>query len=111
VAPEDLRCGDFIAVLNVILELPSFLWCDSMAADSERMVRVRCFAWEGGMPLKVMEICLPFVLVKSPSGMFQSIDVRQVELVRLNKRYAKTTWHALRTQSRRATSLPLATEN
>ena len=29
VHPEDLKCGDYVAVLNDIEEFPSFLWgCD-----------------------------------------------------------------------------------
>lgn len=96
VAPEDLRCGDFVAVLNEILEYPSFLWCDAVLGAPEEPVRLRYCAADGGLPLKIKAICLPFVFVKSPYGISQTIDVRQVQLVRLRKRYAKTVWKDLR---------------
>jgi len=96
VAHEDLRVGDFVTVLNEIVELPSFLWCDSVPRDAGELVRVRCCAIDGGMPLKVRAICLPYVYVKSPTGSIQTIDVRQVELARLKKRYSKMIWKDFR---------------
>jgi len=96
VAHEDLRIGDFVGVLYEIVEYPSFFWCDPVSSDLEKMVRIRCYAEEGGTPLKIKAICLPFVYVKSPEGSSQTIDVRQVQLVRLDKRYSKTVWKDLR---------------
>ena len=98
VAPEDLRCGDFVAVLNEILECPSFFWCDLVGSAPDQLVRLRTCASEGGTPLKIKAICLPFVFLKSPDGFSQTVDVRQVELVRLNKRYAKIVWKEHRKQ-------------
>lgn len=96
VAPEDLRCGDFVAVLNEVVEFPSFFWCDWESGDRDEPVRVRCAPAEPGTPWKIKTICLPFVFVKSPMGLYQTIDVRQVHLVRLTKRYAGTVWKTLR---------------
>jgi hypothetical protein len=101
VAPEDLGCGDFVAVLNEYFEFPSFLWGDSLPAERDEMIRVRCCADDGGTPLKIKAVCLPFVLVKPPRGAPQTFDIRQVQLVRLNRRYAKTAWQALRKRSKR----------
>lgn len=100
VAPEDLRCGDFVSVLNELVDFPSFLWCDSLSRAPEELIRVRCCALDGGTPLKIKAICLPFVFVKSPRGLPQTIDVRQAQLVRLNKRYAKTVWQAFRKRAK-----------
>jgi len=90
VAHEDLRVGDFVTVLNEFVEFPSFLWCDSVPKHTEELVRMQFCATEGGAPLKVRAICLPFVYVKSPTGAIQTIDLRRVELVRLKSRYSKT---------------------
>jgi hypothetical protein len=97
VAPEDLRRGDFVAVLSEIVELPSFLWTETIPSGRGELVRVRRLPTEDRAPLKVKAICLAFIFVKLPSGQFQTIDVRLVSLVRLEKCYAKTVWKTLRT--------------
>ncbi len=51
---------------------------------------------EDRVPLKIKAICLPFVFVKSPSGRFQTIDVRLAKLVRLERDYAQSVWKALK---------------
>jgi hypothetical protein len=102
VAPEDLRRGDFVAVHSELIELPSFLWCDVAPSEREDLVRMRFRPRSGGMPLAVKAICLPFVFVKSPLGERHTIDVRQVQLVRLKRRYAKAVWRALRRQRKHA---------
>lgn len=98
VAHEDLKAGDFVTVLNDVVELPSFLWCDASPKAGDAVVRVRLCADGGGMPLKVKAVCLPFVYVRSPEGFALTLDVRQVELVRLKKQYAKTIWKDFRKQ-------------
>ena len=97
VAPEDLRAGDFVAVLSEILELPTFLWTETLQIGSDALVRVRRLPTEDRVPLKIKAICLPFIFVKLPGGRFQTIDVRLATLVRLESDYAKTVWKALRT--------------
>jgi hypothetical protein len=96
-APEDLRCGDYVAVLDEIVEVPSWLWCDS-PVDTESPQRIRCRAEDGGVPLKVKAICLPFVFVKSAQRQKRTLDVRQYQLVRLDRHYARTVWKELRRQ-------------
>jgi hypothetical protein len=98
VAPEDLRRGDFIAVLSEIVELPSFLWTETLPSARDKLVRLRRLPTEDRAPLKVKAICLPFIFVKLPSSQFQTIDVRLASLVRLEKDYAKTVWKLLRPQ-------------
>ncbi len=102
IAPEDLRRGDFVAVLSEVVELPSFLWTDTLSSCRDELVRVRRLPTEGRAPLKVKAICLPFVFVKSPSGQFRTIDVRLARLVRLEKSYAKTVWKILKLPPRQA---------
>ncbi len=96
VAPEDLRRGDFVAVLSEIVELPSFLWSETLPGGRGELVRLRRLPTEDRAPLKVKAICLPFIFVKLPTGQFQTIDVRLASLVRLEKGYAKTVWKTLR---------------
>ncbi len=107
VAPEDLRRGDYIAVLSEIVELPSFLWSETLPGGRGELVRLRRLPTEDRAPLKVKAICLPFIFVKLPSGQFETIDVRLVNLVRLERGYARTAWKNLRVPLNRASPASL----
>jgi hypothetical protein len=96
VAPEDLRRGDFVAVLSEIVELPSFWWAEILPGQRDQLVRLRRLPTEDRVPLKVKAICLPFVFVKSPTAEFRTLDVRLASLARLEKRYAKRVWKSLK---------------
>jgi hypothetical protein len=98
VAPEDLQRGNFVAILNEVFEFPSFMWCDCMPGERDQLVRLRCLPTHAGVPLRIKSLCLPFVFVKSPYGYYQSMDVRKVQLVRLEDCYAKCVWKTLRRQ-------------
>lgn len=96
VAPEDLRRGDFIAVLSEVIELPSFLWTETLTGTRDEVIRLSRLPTGSRAPLKIKAICLPFVFVKSPCGDYQTIDIRLARLVRLDKQYAKTVWKRMR---------------
>ncbi|MCA9154275.1 MAG: hypothetical protein KDA55_13870 [Planctomycetales bacterium] len=98
VAPEDLRCGDFVAVLSEVIELPSFLWFGSLPFEQDEPMRTRFLPTDAGTPLKVRAICLPFVFVESPSKDCQTLDVRRVQLARLAPSYAQNVWTRQRKQ-------------
>ncbi|MDB5335408.1 MAG: hypothetical protein JWN70_1027 [Planctomycetaceae bacterium] len=94
-APEDVRAGDYVAVLHVVCELPSFLWCsDSSTVRLDEPVRVPFMPKQGGVPLRVRSVCLPFILVKAPSGTLRILDVRRQLLARLDRAYARIVWKA-----------------
>lgn len=97
VAPEDLRRGDFVAILSEVVELPSFLWTETLSCERDALVRIRYLPTDDRTPLKVKAICLPFVFVKQSSGQFKTLDIRLASLVRLEKGYAKGVWKSLRT--------------
>jgi len=96
VAPEDLRRGDFVAVLSEVIELPSFLWSETLPRGQDELVRLRRLPTDERAPSRVEAICLPFIFVKLPCGKYETIDVRLASLARLEKEYAKTVWKALR---------------
>lgn len=100
VAPEDLRHGDFVTILNVTRHLPSFLWCCAEnSLDPHEPVRLQCPSPEGGIPFKVKAICLPFVFLHSPTGEGRRMDIRQIQLVRLDVHYAEYVWRQMKKQS------------
>lgn len=94
-APEDVRAGDYVAVLQVVYELPSFLWCGEIGTvRHDEPVRIPLMPRQGGVPLQVRSVCLPFILVKTPSGTLRNLDVRRHQLARLDRDYARIVWKA-----------------
>jgi hypothetical protein len=94
-APEDVRAGDYVALLHVIQEIPSFLWCGEFRTNrSVEPVRVQLIPKNGGVPFRVRSVCLPFILVQTPSGDFRNFDVRRYRLARLDRAHARAAWKA-----------------
>jgi hypothetical protein len=93
VAGEDIACGDFIAVMNEIVEFPSYLWsgCD-VSLPSDELVRLRHLPSDAGEPRKVISVCLPFVYAKEPNGSVVTLDVRRHQLMRLDRSCARAAW-------------------
>lgn len=96
VAPEDLQAGDYVAILCEVSEFPSFYWCDTPASERQELVRLRTLPQPTKPPLRIAAICLPFVFVKSPLGVSETIDIRQTQLARLDRKYGKFVWKTLR---------------
>ncbi|MCB9853227.1 MAG: hypothetical protein H6819_09045 [Phycisphaerales bacterium] len=88
-APEDIRIGDYVAITQLVLELPSFFWNDATSRDPSTPVRLPWTPGDGGLPRRVVDVCLPFVFVQEPDGRHSTLDTRRHRLARLNKRYAR----------------------
>lgn len=102
VAGEDLRRGDYVTVLNEVIELPSFLWCGrEMELPAREAVRIQYLPLNPGVPYKVLSVCLPFVYARLPKRGLVSFDIRQRELVRLERRCARKVWKQLRKSRRK----------
>ncbi|TWT76818.1 hypothetical protein Pla123a_22410 [Posidoniimonas polymericola] len=96
-APEELRVGEYVAVLNEVVEVGSFCWnADPSLLPPDQPVRIVIRSQEPGTPLRVRSICLPFVLVKRPCGQHRTLDVRGCQLVRLDRVYARAARDACR---------------
>ena len=100
-APEDILPGEFVAPLNEIHEYPSFLWDQDESGSS--LVRVQLRADKAGKPRKVIAVCLPFVFLKTAKGRHLTVDVRQCQLVRLSRDYARRVWKISRKKKKRKT--------
>ena len=94
-APEEIRRGDFVAMLYMVAEYPSWYWDDALQSR-EDPVRVRLMPGCEPQPLKVRRVCLPFVLVKTPEGARRTLDVRRFRLARLDRGFAGAAWKAYR---------------
>lgn len=99
VAGEDVVRGDFVALLNITCDLPSYLWngCDALLPAHE-LVRLKLIPSDAGVPLKVFAVCLPFVYARTFKGEVETIDLRRTQIVRLNRDSAKRVWQQLRSQ-------------
>ncbi|QDV74604.1 hypothetical protein K2D_28560 [Planctomycetes bacterium K2D] len=102
-APEDVRPGDYVAVLSEEYEYAAFAWsCDSPLTSDDPLIRVRFRPRETTDPLRVIDACLPFVFVKEPKGKGRTLDLRAVRLARLDRAYAKRVWKALGSRAAKA---------
>jgi len=97
VAGEDLQIGEFISVLSVISEMPSFMWdsCD-LSLRPEELIRLKYIPERAGHPLKIIGICLPFVYVRSSNKAVEILDLRLTQVVRLDRHCAKEIWRLTR---------------
>ncbi len=102
VAGEDIHCGDYLALLNIVCEVPSYLWdtCQTLLPAQE-VVRLRLIPSDAGVPLKVFAVCLPFVYAKDTSGDVKTLDLRRQQVVRLNLDCAKEVWDELKRAKKR----------
>ena len=88
-------------MLYEVREYASLVWlCEPFGADKTELTRIQYTPDSGGEPLKVMSVCLPFVLVNQPRGPQFTLDVRRVKLARLDREFAETAWKALRAGSK-----------
>lgn len=99
-APEDVRPGDYVAVLDEEIEWPAACWYADPPMGVEPIVRLRLRPRELQPPLKVVDVCLPFVFVKRPKGEAATLDLRAARLARLDAGYAKRVWRELGTKKR-----------
>ena len=85
VACEDLNRGDYVRALWRVAE---FAYIKPMS-DSVSVARLRltpCFC-EGVM--RVVGVCHPFVLARTPDGTHSVVDVRDEELARVDASWGK----------------------
>jgi len=99
-APEDVRPGDYVAVLQVVTERMLESWECECAADATRLVRVAHLPDGDTAPMHVLEVCLPFVLVKTAGGRNGLIDVRRLRLARVSARFGRRVFQQFAAERR-----------
>jgi hypothetical protein len=92
IAPEDIRRGHYVAVLHVIDQY--FPCCFDRAGTGP--VNIRWRPRFQVQPLKVIDVCLPFVTAERADGSVITLDVRRHELARLDDAYARRVVKRLR---------------
>ncbi|MBL0920566.1 MAG: hypothetical protein IBJ10_00375 [Phycisphaerales bacterium] len=87
-APEDVAPGQFVAAVYRVYERPAgSCYDDSIASREVGVLRCRLKADDG--PYRVLEVCLPFVLVEDQHGDKSQIDTRDTTLARLSDAYGQ----------------------
>lgn len=95
IGPEDLRPDDYVTVTHTTYEFVSPFGDYSFRRTLEP-VRVTCIPPTAGAPLRVVEACVPFVLVRDADGRHQTLDLRRHRLVRLDADYGRRAFKRLR---------------
>lgn len=96
-APEEIRLRDRVVVLREIHEFPSFLCgADASLMSADKTVRIARIPDPVAPPVKVKAVCLPLVFAVNWKREVCSFDVRLVQLARVDPRFAKSVWKALR---------------
>lgn len=84
-APEDLAPGLYVSVMRARVSRPWWMCDEDESWKGESSVVVT--PSYAGVPLRVVGVCLPFVLAEKPDGRHWTLDVRRHELARLSSRY------------------------
>ncbi len=93
IGPEDVRCGDYVTVTHTLYEYIQDP-CSSTPGHEIPIARVTVMSDDAGKAKKIVEVCLPFVLVKDATGKLDSLDLRRHRIARLTKAYGRRAFCA-----------------
>lgn len=89
VRPDDVRIGDFVAVLCETYEWPT-IFCGSEFGPAVQ--RATLVPNQTDEPVRVEAVCVPFVFVVDAAGVHRVIDMRRVTLARVAKRFGRAVF-------------------
>lgn len=93
VGPEDLHPGDYVTVAHTTYEF----FADFCALGENRDVtptRITMIPDEAGQPMKVLAVCLPFVLVRYTNRVAGTLDLRRHRVAKLSDTYGRKAFKA-----------------
>src|SRR5262245_59639773 len=91
-APEEVCAGDYVCVHRILYEFPAFFFCDYEAWQDRDVLRCTMLPTGGGVPLKVIEVCVPFILVENYDGTHQTLDLRRYCIARVSEKYGERSF-------------------
>jgi len=101
-APEDIAPGHYVTPLTKMQVRFPNLYSDDAFVDKAEPLRLT-YVPRVRAPARVLEICLPFVLIETPKGKTRMIDLRRYRLARVSDRFGQAMFN-------RAKSAPPPTE-
>ncbi len=87
-APEDILPGMFIAIAAHTREIFPHWLIGSTPNHVPDVVRISVRGCVDGTPLRVVAVCLPFVMTENAKGAIETLDVRQHTLVTIDEMFA-----------------------
>ena len=85
---EDIRVGDFIAVSQTRYQLVPDMLEPTLAGHEVEPISLVARPYDAGVPMKVIELCLPFLIGETASDARVVIDTRRHVLARVTESYA-----------------------
>ena len=102
-APEDLAAGQYVTPLTRLREHMPFFCTEEAFKDRTEPYRMNCIP-KVRAPVRVVEVCLPFVLIETPKGTTRMIDLRRYRLARVSDRFGRIMFEQARKAAAAETS-------
>jgi hypothetical protein len=99
-APEDIRPGTYVSILHVFEEFTPFIFGFEPPREPPETFRVMRMPRKV-RPLRIVDVCLPFVLVEDTDGTPRTLDVRRYRLAALTDRYGRKAFDRLKTRKKK----------
>jgi hypothetical protein len=87
-SPEDIRVGDFIAVSQTRYQLLPDNLEHMLGGQEIEPISLTAMPGDAGVPMKVIQLCLPFVIGETAHDARVVIDTRRHVLSRVSEAYA-----------------------
>lgn len=88
-SPEDIQIGDHVVKTHKRYQLVPCNVERSVTGEAVEPIILYGWPFDAGEPMKVLAVCLPFVMVKTTYDTREAIDTRQDVLMKVSKTYAK----------------------
>ncbi|MEM7625823.1 MAG: hypothetical protein AAF333_09350 [Planctomycetota bacterium] len=92
--PDDVRVGDDVTVAHVTVQILAHE-DPPPGEDRNRLLRARMIPDYAGTPLRIEEVCLPFVVARTPQGGHGTLDLRRHHLYRLDEEFTRRAFKRL----------------
>lgn len=100
--PEDIRPGQYVAIMHVVSEREAWPWETDGLAEGEHIVRRLRVPGKTGPPMQVAEVCLPFVLVRTARGPCRMLDVRRIRLALVSPQFGEFIFEQVKARKKEA---------
>ncbi len=96
--PDDIRVGDYVAVLNVSYEWAGFS-CMDPTGNPGQVQRATLIPNKTSPPVRIEAVCVPFLFVVDVKGKRHMVDMRRVKLARVSRRFGNTVFSSMSRKS------------